>query len=100
MKSESDGGWWATRILEGVGENRKVLWQHPSTISDLAETHSPINVHSAIHPSPPTMSKVDNSPTTNQPTKEDAIPGLGVLEEDDEFEEFPVQGEHPHVLPC
>jgi len=39
------------------------------------------------------MSKVDNS-STNQPTKEDAIPGLGVLEEDDEFEEFPVQGEY------
>jgi len=36
------------------------------------------------------MSKVDNS-STNQPTKEDAIQGLGVLEEDDEFEEFPVQ---------
>ena len=45
----------------------------------------------AIHP--PVMSKVDNS-STNQPTKEDAIPGLGVLEEDDEFEEFPVQGRH------
>ena len=42
---------------------------------------------------PPVMSKVDTS-STNQPTKEDAIPGLGVLEEDDEFEEFPVQGEH------
>ena len=42
------------------------------------------------------MSKVDNS-STNQPTKEDAIPGLGVLEEDDEFEEFPVQGKYAHV---
>ena len=45
---------------------------------------------------PPAMSKVDSS-STNQPTKEDAIPGLGVLEEDDEFEEFPTQGKHAHV---
>jgi len=35
------------------------------------------------------MSKAESH--TNQPTKEDAIPGLGVLEEDDEFEEFHVQ---------
>ena len=42
------------------------------------------------------MSKAESS-STNQPTKEDVIPGLGVLEEDDEFEEFPVQGEHAHV---
>ena len=51
-------------------------------------------IPSAIHP--PAMSKVDSS-STNQPTKEDAIPGLGVLEEDDEFEEFPVQGECAYV---
>jgi len=36
------------------------------------------------------MSKAESS-STNQPTKEDAIPGLGILEEDDEFEEFPSQ---------
>jgi len=36
------------------------------------------------------MSKTESS-TTNQPTKDDAIPGLGILEEDDEFEEFPAQ---------
>jgi hypothetical protein len=43
------------------------------------------------------MSKAESS--TNQPTKEDAIPGLGVLEEDDEFEEFPVQGECAYTKP-
>ena len=58
-----------------------------STISDPAVARLSTAIHS------PAMSKVDNS-STNQPTKEDAIPGLGVLEEDDEFEEFPVQGEH------
>jgi 26 proteasome complex subunit DSS1 len=42
------------------------------------------------------MSKAESS-STNQPTKEDVIPGLGVLEEDDEFEEFPVQGKHADV---
>jgi 26 proteasome complex subunit DSS1 len=42
------------------------------------------------------MSKAESS-STNQPTKEDVIPGLGVLEEDDEFEEFPVQGEYVRV---
>jgi len=36
------------------------------------------------------MSKAEIS-SANQPTKEETIPGLGVLEEDDEFEEFPVQ---------
>jgi len=36
------------------------------------------------------MSKAESS-STNQQTKDETIPGLGVLEEDDEFEEFPVQ---------
>ena len=48
-------------------------------------------ISSTVHP--PAMSKVESS-STSQPTKEDAIPGLGVLEEDDEFEEFPVQGKY------
>ncbi|KAF9645090.1 hypothetical protein BDM02DRAFT_703570 [Thelephora ganbajun] len=41
------------------------------------------------------MSKTEGS--TNPPAKEDTIPGLGVLEEDDEFEEFPFQGKHAYI---
>ena len=48
-------------------------------------------ISSITHPL--AMSKVEGS-SSHQPTKEDAIPGLGVLEEDDEFEEFPIQGKH------
>ena len=63
-------------------------------ISDLAEPPPPSRVIHQHRPTPShsVMSKAESS--TNQPTKEDTIPGLGVLEEDDEFEEFPVQGTH------
>jgi 26 proteasome complex subunit DSS1 len=47
-----------------------------------------------------TTSKPEDSTKPTEPTKEgDQIPHLSVLEEDDEFEEFPVQGEHrtPHT---
>ena len=67
-------------------------------ISDLPESLASLIygvISSTFHP--PAMSKVESS-STNQPTKEDAIPGLGVLEEDDEFEEFPVQGKHACTL--
>jgi len=37
------------------------------------------------------MSKQAESSPTNAPTKEETQPTLGVLEEDDEFEEFAVQ---------
>jgi hypothetical protein len=39
----------------------------------------------------------DEIKPTEAPKEGDEIPHLSVLEEDDEFEEFPVQGEHP---PC
>jgi 26 proteasome complex subunit DSS1 len=40
-----------------------------------------------------TSKAVASAETENEPTKELAsVPTLGVLEEDDEFEEFPVQG--------
>jgi len=76
-----------------VGENRKVLCQR--RFDDLGLCRGPppsptASFLSTVHP--PVMSS-----STNQPTKEDAIPGLGVLEEDDEFEEFPVQGKHAHI---
>jgi len=69
-----------------------------SMISDSAEARLSDLSHrqrQSLHPAthPPVMSKVESS-SSNQPTKEDTIPGLGVLEEDDEFEEFPVQGKH------
>lgn len=72
-------------------KNRKALWQ-TKCFDDLGLGRTPLpsppaSFHPVIHPA---MSKAESS--TNQPTKEDAI-GLGVLEEDDEFEEFPVQGE-------
>jgi 26 proteasome complex subunit DSS1 len=38
------------------------------------------------------MSKPAETASTNAPTKEETQPTLGVLEEDDEFEEFAVQG--------
>lgn len=66
-------------------------------ISDLAEPRLP-SPPASFHPVIDfAMSKAEGP--TNQPTKEDAIPGLGVLEEDDEFEEFPVQGECTHHYP-
>lgn len=59
-------------------------------ISDLAEAHlSHVRRHSITAS---VMSKVESS--SSNPQKEETIPGLGVLEEDDEFEEFPVQGKH------
>jgi len=91
---ERIGRWAGGRqeVLRGVGENRKVLWRQ-NGFDDLGFGRTPPRSHprhpflAIIHPA---MSKVEN--TMNQPQKEDAIPGLGVLEEDDEFEEFPVQG--------
>ena len=35
----------------------------------------------------------DPAKPTEPSKEEDSVPHLGVLEEDDEFEEFPVQGE-------
>ena len=40
------------------------------------------------------MSKAAEASSTNAPTKEETQPTLGVLEEDDEFEEFAVQGSY------
>jgi hypothetical protein len=60
-------------------------------ISGFAEAHLSHEQRHSITPS--VMSKVESS--SSNPQKEEAIPGLGVLEEDDEFEEFPVQGKHP-----
>jgi len=39
-----------------------------------------------------TSKPTDNSTKGNEQKEEDAQPTLGVLEEDDEFEEFPVAG--------
>jgi len=38
-----------------------------------------------------TAAKSDDPAKSTEPSKEEEIPHLGVLEEDDEFEEFPVQ---------
>jgi hypothetical protein len=55
-------------------------------------------VHKPIMSSAATTSKPeDEIKPTEAPKEGDEIPHLSVLEEDDEFEEFPVQGEHP---PC
>jgi hypothetical protein len=44
--------------------------------------------------------KSEDPANSAEPSKEDeTVPHLGVLEEDDEFEEFPVQGELLYV-PC
>jgi 26 proteasome complex subunit DSS1 len=41
-------------------------------------------------------SKPDDTPKpVDSPKEQEPLPHLGVLEEDDEFEEFPVQGEPP-----
>jgi 26 proteasome complex subunit DSS1 len=45
-----------------------------------------------------TTSKPEDEIKPTEPQKEgDEVPHLSVLEEDDEFEEFPVQGERPHA---
>ena len=91
-------GGLTARILRRGSENRKVLWQtNASLISDLAEPRLPYLTRHCIPSSHLAMSRAESS--TNQPTKEDAIPGLGVLEEDDEFEEFPIQGKCAHPKP-
>jgi hypothetical protein len=44
------------------------------------------------------MSKqTEPSSSNTAPTKEDTQPGLGILEDDDEFEEFVAQGPFSHV---
>jgi len=58
------------RILEGVGENRKVLWQvTASMISDLAETHhtSHLQRHSIHRPS---SRHVQNRELDDEPTNQ------------------------------
>ncbi len=42
-----------------------------------------------------TTKSEDPAKSTEPSKEEDSVPHLGVLEEDDEFEEFPVQGELP-----
>jgi len=42
-----------------------------------------------------TSKSEDLAKSTDPSKEEDNVPHLGVLEEDDEFEEFPVQGELP-----
>jgi hypothetical protein len=47
-----------------------------------------------------TTSKSEDEIKPTEPPKEgDEVPHLSVLEEDDEFEEFPVQGEYPMLRP-
>jgi 26 proteasome complex subunit DSS1 len=42
----------------------------------------------------------DPTKSTELSKEEESTPHLGVLEEDDEFEEFPVQGERRLQVPC
>ena len=42
----------------------------------------------------------DPAKSTEPPKKDETVPHLGVLEEDDEFEEFAVQGELLCGVPC
>lgn len=46
------------------------------------------------------MSNATETSSTNAPTKEETQPTLGVLEEDDEFEEFGAQGLYMRNLIC
>ena len=49
--------------------------------------------------SAPTTSKAEDTSKSTEPPKEgdQTLPHLSVLEEDDEFEEFVVQGKKPHT---
>ena len=59
------------------------------------QLHKPIMSSAAA-----TTSKSEDETKPTEPPKEgDEVPHLSVLEEDDEFEEFPVQGEHPMLRP-
>jgi hypothetical protein len=46
------------------------------------------------------MSKQAESSSVNAPTKEETQPGLGILEDDDEFEEFVAQGSFCAIIMC
>lgn len=64
-------------------------------------TRRVLQLHKPIMSSAATTSKKseDEIKPTEPPKEGDGIPHLSVLEEDDEFEEFPVQGEHPMLRP-